>query len=47
MDMTNQEGSQGLTSPHLWPLHQVNQVKYINLFCFHVGQMSLLYIRNI
>jgi hypothetical protein len=23
MDMTNQEGSQGLTSPNLLPLHQV------------------------
>jgi hypothetical protein len=24
MDMTNQEGSQGLTSPNVWLLHQVN-----------------------
>ena len=25
MDMTNQEEQQGLTSPNLWPLHQVNR----------------------
>ena len=25
MDMTNQEGSQGLTNPNLLPLHQVKQ----------------------
>jgi hypothetical protein len=25
MDMTNQEGSQGLTSPNLWPQYQVRK----------------------
>ena len=41
MDMTNQEGSQGLTSPNLLPRHQVNQVKG------HIQTMhgSLFYVR--
>jgi hypothetical protein len=29
MDMTNQEGSQGLTSPNLLPLHQVKPGKSV------------------
>ena len=40
MDMTNQEGSQELTSSNLWPLHQVNQVnmttsvsRRLNILC--------------
>ena len=32
MDMTNLEGSEGLTSPNLLPLHQVNPGKNVHVW---------------